>query len=344
MVGCMNAILGVHALPSGRTMLSAASGIDPVLLARVAGYGADVVDQWGGPEAMARHTFEEPAVLSWERSRAQIEANRYYAEWAKPQGIADVIGLILARDATAVGSLGFARHFDAGPVTETEVGTLRLILPHLQRAVAISRVLDLKAIVAEGLSAALDAQPAGIILVDADLGIVHANTAAQAMLEKGDPIASLRGRLHVPFALGHDALANAVTLASSNEAAIGRRGFGIPARTTSNAPTLIHVLPLRRGRLRPGLNASAAAAVFVAASTSVQLVPEQAIAALFDLTPAEIRVFNLVVEGRSNRATAEALGVSLSTIKSHMLRVLEKTGAGNRAGLVKLAHAIKVPA
>jgi DNA-binding CsgD family transcriptional regulator len=71
--------------------------------------------------------------------------------------------------------------------------------------------------------------------------------------------------------------------------------------------------------------------------------PADALALLYDLTPAEVRVFELVVAGGSNEMVGNTLGVSLSTVKSHMLHVLEKTGARNRVALVNLAHSIKLP-
>ena len=337
---CMNAAFALQALPSGRLMLTVSNGINPKQLARMADYGSDVIDQWGGADAIARHSFEEPAVLSWKRPRELWENNRYYAEWAKPQGIVDVIGLVVARDAAAYGSVGFGRHEDAGPVTEAEIDTLRLILPHMQRAVSISRVLDLRTIATESFKAALDEVTSGIVLVDRDLRIVHANAAAQRMLQDGDPIASSGGKLRVPFALGQHALAEAVALAESNEVLIGRRGFGIPARKAAGDPVLLHVLPLRHGTLRPGLSPAAAAAVFVATRPASRPAPEQAMAALFDLTPAETRVFGMIGSGKTIAETTALLGVGRGTVKTHLLRVFTKTGTRRQAELVELAASL----
>lgn len=340
LVTCMNAALAVQEMPSGRILLAVTNGIDAAHLERMEDYGAEVIDQWGGIEAIARQSFEDPVVLSWERPRELWEHNRYYAEWAKPQGVDDVIGFIAARDSTVLGSVGFARHIDVGPVTQVEVDLLRLIMPHFQRAVSISRALDVKTIAVASFQAALDAVPTGIVLVGGDLGIVHANAAAQHMLAGGDPIARHRGRLRVPFALSHRALAEAVRLANGNEAMIGRRGFGIPARSRSGEAVVLHVLPLRHGSLRAGLNPSAAAAVFVAAASAQRPPPEQSLAALFDLTRAEARVFAAIGGGMTTAATAEALGVGAATVRTHLLRVFAKTGTRRQAELVQLAAAL----
>jgi DNA-binding NarL/FixJ family response regulator len=102
------------------------------------------------------------------------------------------------------------------------------------------------------------------------------------------------------------------------------------------------VMPLEHRSRRGGVSSTAAAAILIAESEPLKL-PSDALSLLYELTPAEVRVFELVVEGRSNETAAKALGVSLSTVKSHMVRVLEKTGARNRASLVHLAHTIRLP-
>ncbi|MBA3348443.1 MAG: helix-turn-helix transcriptional regulator [Actinobacteria bacterium] len=47
-------------------------------------------------------------------------------------------------------------------------------------------------------------------------------------------------------------------------------------------------------------------------------------------TPQEERVAALMVEGRSNRAIADALVISPETVKTHVARVVRKLGASNR--------------
>jgi DNA-binding NarL/FixJ family response regulator len=51
------------------------------------------------------------------------------------------------------------------------------------------------------------------------------------------------------------------------------------------------------------------------------------------LTPREREVARLLAAGRRNREIAEALTISLSTVKDHVHHVLTKTGHSNRAAL-----------
>jgi NarL family two-component system response regulator LiaR len=56
-----------------------------------------------------------------------------------------------------------------------------------------------------------------------------------------------------------------------------------------------------------------------------------------DLTERELDVLTLMVEGLSNNQIAAKLGVSTSTIKSHVSNVLSKLGVGSRTEAVTLA-------
>jgi DNA-binding NarL/FixJ family response regulator len=51
------------------------------------------------------------------------------------------------------------------------------------------------------------------------------------------------------------------------------------------------------------------------------------------MTAREREVLALLMEGRSNRAIAEALGIDEATVKAHLGRMLRKTGAHNRVEL-----------
>jgi DNA-binding NarL/FixJ family response regulator len=55
------------------------------------------------------------------------------------------------------------------------------------------------------------------------------------------------------------------------------------------------------------------------------------------LTPREDAVLALVAEGRSNKAIADALGISDQTVKSHVASIVGKLGAANRTEAVRLA-------
>jgi NarL family two-component system response regulator LiaR len=60
---------------------------------------------------------------------------------------------------------------------------------------------------------------------------------------------------------------------------------------------------------------------------------------LFDLTEREQEVLNLVVQGQSNQQIADALVISLATVKAHISSILSKLQVSSRAEAI--AYAIK---
>ncbi|UGT55590.1 response regulator [Nocardia asteroides] len=56
-----------------------------------------------------------------------------------------------------------------------------------------------------------------------------------------------------------------------------------------------------------------------------------------DLTPRELDVLRLVAEGHGNQEIAERLHLGVSTVKSHLANLLEKTGTDNRVRLAVYA-------
>ena len=85
------------------------------------------------------------------------------------------------------------------------------------------------------------------------------------------------------------------------------------------------------------------AAVFIAPSRKSQLWPETEVAALFDLTPAEARVFQKVASGASPTEIATEFGAGVSTVRTHLIQIFAKTGCHRQAELVALAASLKLP-
>ena len=56
------------------------------------------------------------------------------------------------------------------------------------------------------------------------------------------------------------------------------------------------------------------------------------------LTPRELEVLQMIVDGKSNREIADELHMSTPTAKTHVSRVLMKLNARDRAQLVVIAY------
>ena len=335
--------LSVLRLPVGSPTLQAVVGMDREWVIRSLEYQAELAEVWGGMERLMNFPLDEPVIASRVASPSVMETNRYFLEFAQPMGIYDSIAFAVVRSPGMVGGLSFNRRGTTVPFGDIDIEHLRLVAPHVRRAVTISDLFGLKAIEAATFGSVLDSFQFGILLVDRDLGIVHANAAARAMLDAADPIRSERGRAALADRSTQGALERAVREAAGDGSTLGGKGIGIPASGKDN-PRVVHVLPLRQGQIRRSVGPRAVAALFIAPASLPGRMPADALAAIYDLTPAEINILELLVAGRTQAEIAATLGIAPSTVKSHLLHLFAKTGCGRQSDLVKLAASLSSPA
>jgi DNA-binding CsgD family transcriptional regulator len=114
--------------------------------------------------------------------------------------------------------------------------------------------------------------------------------------------------------------------------------------TPEGGRALIYVLPLMTGDLRTRISPNACAAIFVTNSRGETAnFPVEALAAVFELTPAEQRILAHLLAGRTAAEIAEDLGVAMPTVRSHLASLYAKSGAERQADLILLATQLSPP-
>ena len=303
-------------------------------------YNMAILDLWGGIAKVNDAPLEEPLIQSQMGDATLWAENRFFADFVRPQGIVDAVTIGLVREPDMVATLTGGIHGAKGHVTDAEMDGLRVIAPHLRRAVTIANLFNDMQTESAMFATVLERSRAGIILVDEKLGIVHANALAHRMLSRGDPIREQHGRLALREELSQGALATAVAGRAIN---LSRSGSGIPSLRSDGSPVLIHVLPLEDGELRRGMVPRASAAVFVAPPASPINLPAQALSLLFDLTPAEVRIMELIADGLDVSDAARALGIAKSTVRTHLIHIYQKTGTRGQKDVASLVREIAIP-
>jgi DNA-binding CsgD family transcriptional regulator/PAS domain-containing protein len=312
-------------------------------LALLEKHGPDVAGIYQTAQAVRGQPIDEPLVLTRHLPRDTWVQTRYYTEWAKPRGVCDSIQTMVLREPRRIGIFAANRHESVGPVTDREVAILRLLAPHIRRAVTIGDLMDLKKVEVQALGSTLDHLAAGVIVVGEGNRILHANDSARRMFATGSPVRSSNGRLAARGARAGAELVKAIDLARSDESGIGAAGIGVPLADESGEPAIAHVLPLARGDLRTRLVPQATAAIFVTRAEQAPSADIGAVAATFGLTPAETRVVRQLLLGMTLVEAADALGIAESTAKTHLGRIFSKTGVARQADLVALVHRLVPP-
>lgn len=274
----------------------------------------------------------------------EFTQSRFFREWAAPQGIADFITAPIEKSGGWAAMFGVFRHVDQGLVDAPMRRRMRLVVPHVRRAVLIGRVIEQGDARAAKLGDTLDGLSAGLFLVDAQGRIVHANAAGTALLEAAVAVAQRRQRL-VPLDRGAAAsLAEVLAMAAMGDEAVGTRGISIPIEAADGEHFVAHVLPLTSGARRStGASYHAVAAVFVQRATLTAPEAPEVLARTFGLTVSELRVLVAIVEAGGVAETARQLGIAETTVKTHLHRVFAKTGTSRQAELVKLLAGFASP-
>lgn len=304
-------------------------------------YNEEAMRMWGGREQMARYPIEEPFALLGVTDQRLLDSNRYYLDFGAPQGLVDQAAIVLTRDRRQVGNVSFGRHRDIGPVTDDAIAGMRVLAPHLRRAVLITGILEEERRTRTLLETVLNAVRSGIVLVDRKARVVYANPAAQTIIAAGDPLRNERGVLDLRGEVVPGQLRTAIDMAAEGDIPLGRRGIAIPGMRADGSPFVTHVLPLGERAVGTGIPGDAVAAVFVADRDDEPQVIVDAATMIYSLTPTEARIFELIVGGNSTSEMAHLLGIATSTLRWHTLQLFSKTGQHRRTDLVRLASKLR---
>jgi DNA-binding CsgD family transcriptional regulator/PAS domain-containing protein len=274
----------------------------------------------------------------------EFRRGRFYREWARPQGWIDVASVVIEKSPTNCTFLSVVRDEASGPVDDEMRRRMTLLVPHVRRALLIGKTINHQQAQKLCLSDILDGLSAGMVLVDAQGRIVHANAAGSAILESADFLRAVCGRLVASDPSINVALREILTAANAGDAALGIRGIALPLTAHDGERYVAHVLPLTSGARRIAcLSYNAVAALFIRKAALQAFAPPEVIGEMYKLTPTELRVLLAIVDIGGVPEVAVALGVAVTTIKTHLSRLFEKTGVGRQADLVKLVAGFSTP-
>lgn len=211
-----------------------------------------------------------------------------------------------------------------GPTGEADADPVRARLQELQRT-TMQRI--------RAAESALDRVPLAVFGLRADASVLFANRQARALMDDGDGLSRVGGRLLAKCSADDAAL----------RALLARAAAGRPGGAGGGAGGSIRI---RRGTGRVPLAASVVAAdapegdtrdllLFVTDPDVRDAPPHETLCTVFDLTAREASVALAVVRLGTVPAVAAELRIAPSTARSHLQRVFDKTGARNQVALAQ---------
>ena len=195
---------------------------------------------------------------------------------------------------------------------------LRTVLPHLHRALVLHFRLEALQREHDDLTTCLDELSTGMVLLDTNATVVHANQAALDYLNGPRALVYENGKLCAPNCDVNQTFQQNLKNATSGQK---RSLCGQPLSCGAT-------LWLR------GLGHDRAIAYIASDRQARSLAPKLLIDA-FGLTPAEARVGSLFGCGHTVDEIAAQLDISLHTVRLHLKKIQGKTGTHRQATLVR---------
>lgn len=229
-----------------------------------------------------------------------------------------------------------------GHVEQPLVERFQVLAPHLIRAVRLTRRLEGGDLKTQALDEAVQAMNCGVILVDAEARILLANEAAEEVLAARDGLTANGGRaLRTSRPKESRQLREAIAAVMRPQAmaAGGSRQTVLVPRPSGAPPYEVLVAPAQR--TTPLQPAGAGALLLVSDPEPRGSLSADLLQAHFRLTPAETRLCNVLLEGGDLNVLAQRLGITRSTARTRLNRVLSKTGTHRQAELMALLHKLQ---
>ena len=170
----------------------------------------------------------EVCSLSTAISYDEFRRSRLYKEWVKPQGYGDVTTVLIEKSARSFAHLAVLHYGRDSPVDEAARKRLRLLAPHICRAVAISKVVELSKIEAAMLADTIDSLAAGVFLFTEDGSVAYANASGRAILKERRLLQRENGAIQAVDLQARSSLHRAFVDAAAGGVRLGGRGIAIP--------------------------------------------------------------------------------------------------------------------
>lgn len=260
-----------------------------------------------------------------EMGAERMARNVYYQELYRPHGVRNTSCLKLYEDDGVGAYLSLLSNRDARHPDHEQQALLQRLAPHLTRAGRLINRLNALQLSVEQRDLLLDQHRTPLWLLDGHGRVLYSNNAARESLRQPDaPLAERAARLQCKQL---DTQLQTLLRRAIGRDLPGRPGcLQLPGNCQLLTLPLAAHAPLNRELQRP----------LVLAMLLEPRSPTTLLAELFELSPAEQRLADLLIQGLTPKECASQLGVSINTIRSHLRALLRKTNTDRQAELTAL--------
>ena len=223
-----------------------------------------------------------------------------------------------------------------GQFDDAELDLVRMLVPHVQRALQVHQRLERAERITEDATSVLDRVHHAVFFVSATGRLLFANRAAQEMLCSRDGLIDMHGELRASAPAQTRELRAAIAAALSvSTGIVAPRPVLLLSRPSGRRPLVLVASPLP-SYYRTTVAGQSAAAIFVTDPERGAKPDAETIASILRLTPAEARLAACLAAGEPLNEAAERLGIRLETARKRLKTIFQKTDTHRQADLIRL--------
>jgi DNA-binding CsgD family transcriptional regulator/PAS domain-containing protein len=267
-------------------------------------------------------------------SKTDLMRTEFYNDFLRRFDIHSTLSIGLAVEGMTGATVDITRPARRGPFTEANLTLSARIQPHLIRAFDLGRKVAATRRVGDDLSRVFDQSPRGLVILGGDRRLRYMNPAAEGLIAGGHGLTVRGERLVVSGSAADQRLGGLIARAATQCGARTGGGMALisPNRTR---PLSVTVSPLS-ARTLSIFEDGPSVLVSLTDLDAESSLSEQRLQYLFGLSRAEARVASALLKGLDPRRVAECLGLSVYTVRGHLIRIFEKTGVHGQVDLVRL--------
>lgn len=268
-------------------------------------------------------------------SDQELAATEYGNDFLLKYGILRHCFALFGKNGLALSNLSLMRSRREEPFGEPALRVLRFLAPHVQQAIRLDERFTQLRLNSEAKSAALNRLALGVVFLDAKGKILGINEPGLSILAKADGLSNSNGRLKASWPNEDRALQAAIFRSGNTGSGRGSATGGalLISRRRLAKPLQVVVGPACASMA--ALPSCPAVVVFIH-DLSAQIRPRsELLKRLYGLTPAEVRVSCLLLDGKSTEEITEVLGTSKNTLKTQLQSIFGKTGVRRQSELLR---------
>ncbi len=271
-------------------------------------------------------------------TREEWHDSPYRIHWCACNDVYHVMAVDISTQDSGTLRFRLTRPESSEPFSEDDKALCQFLLPHIRRSLNVRNLLDRSQTLGSLYSKAISRLSIATVLIDENGQILEENVFAKEILESGDGLKIVGGRLEASYPSDNRELRRLIKDAFAN-----KRGEGehtLPEAMSVTRPSgevslgvVVESIPSTawaEGKGQP------AAVVYIRDAVGKSQASNEVAKKLFGLTPAETALSVQLANGLSLEEAAEALNIRRNTARAHLRAIFSKTGVRRQTELVRI--------